>query len=122
MDRCYNPNHEKNKRNYQDIGIHVCDEWKGEKGFEIFYDWAINSGYEDGLSLERLNVYKNYEPSNCCWISMREQQFNKKNTFFTKEGINLSKLLYYIDREQDYGFIYGRLRMGWDLKKALNRC
>lgn len=56
----------------------ICDEWNN--GFIAFYHWAIENGYEDHLSIERVNVSGNYEPSNCKWITMKEQGRNKRST------------------------------------------
>lgn len=74
--RCKNPN-EKKYYDYGGRGITYCKEWED---FEEFYDWAINNGYTDGLSLERIDVNGNYCPDNCKWITPKEQQQNKRNT------------------------------------------
>lgn len=58
-------------------GIKVCDEWLDYTNFK---QWAIKNGYNDGLSIERVDVNGNYEPSNCIWIKKREQGFNKRTT------------------------------------------
>ena len=73
--RCYN------KKNphfhlYGGRGIKVCNEWL--KDFQTFYDWAIANGYADNLTLDRINVNGNYEPSNCRWITRKEQNNNKR--------------------------------------------
>ena len=44
-----------------------------------FYTWAMNNGYSDNLSIERINVNGNYEPNNCTWITISEQSQNKTN-------------------------------------------
>lgn len=70
-DRCLNPNcHAYN--NYGGRGIIICDEWLNEDGFINFYNWAINNGYKEGLSIDREDIEGNYEPSNCRWITLRE--------------------------------------------------
>lgn len=58
---------------YGGKGITYCEEWND---FTSFYEWAIENGYQDGLSLERINVKGNYEPSNCKWVTLREQRYN----------------------------------------------
>ena len=71
--------------NYGKRGIKVCKEWHDLK---TFIDWAKSSGYEERdinnrsnvLSIERINVNGNYEPSNCKWIPVREQALNKRNS------------------------------------------
>ena len=74
--RCYNPNDKRYNR-YGGRGIKICDEWLD---FQTFYDWAIAHGYKKGLSIERKNVDGNYEPDNCCWITIQEQARNRSNT------------------------------------------
>lgn len=72
--RCSNPN-KKEYKNYGGRGIKVCDEWLK---YENFYNWAINNGYKDNLTIERINNDSDYEPSNCTWITIQEQQKNKR--------------------------------------------
>lgn len=67
------------KEHYYDRGVRVCEEWMS---FEAFYDWAINNGYSDNLTLDRKDVLGNYEPTNCRWITQREQNRNKRNTCY----------------------------------------
>ena len=62
---------------YGGKGITYCEEWEH---FENFLDWAIQNGYNDNLSLERIDVNKGYEPSNCCWVTGQEQRYNKTNS------------------------------------------
>lgn len=58
----------------------MCDEWKNS--FLEFKKWAILNGYDDTLTIERLDVNGNYSPDNCKWIPFREQGSNKTNNFF----------------------------------------
>lgn len=72
--RCYNEKR-KSFKNYGALGIRVCDEWINN--FENFRDWALKNGYEEHLTIERINVKGDYEPNNCDWITIEEQQKNK---------------------------------------------
>lgn len=56
-------------------GIKVCQEWYR---FINFRDWAISNGYADNLTIDRIDVNGNYEPKNCRWITIQEQQKNKR--------------------------------------------
>ena len=72
--RCYN-NKQKHYDRYGGRGITVCDEWLND--FKAFYDWAMTNGYRDDLTIDRINNDGNYEPSNCRWVTMKEQNSNK---------------------------------------------
>lgn len=57
-------------------GIAVCAEWKNS--FVSFKNWAMSHGYQDDLTIDRINVDGNYEPDNCRWVTAEEQQHNKR--------------------------------------------
>lgn len=65
-------------KNYGGRGIKICDDWM--KDFLAFKEWAYSNGYNDDLTIERINVNGNYEPENCTWITLSEQSKNKRNT------------------------------------------
>lgn len=74
-DRCNNPNCS-GYEHYGARGIKVCDEWN--KDFCLFYVWAINNGYTDSLTIDRMDVNGDYTPTNCRFVDMSVQQFNKR--------------------------------------------
>ena len=76
--RCTNKNDPDYKKWYGSRGIKVCDEWQND--FLKFYNWAINNGYKDNLSIDRINVNGNYEPSNCKWATDIEQANNRRTS------------------------------------------
>ena len=79
--RCLNPKAH-NYHNYGGRGIKVCAEW--EKNFESFYKWAVEHGYKDAkrgqYTLERIDVNGDYCPENCTWITITEQEQNKRES------------------------------------------
>lgn len=75
--RCYNPKAGKYK-NYGGRGITMCEEWL--KDYNTFRDWALAHGYEETLTIDRINVNGNYEPDNCRWIPLNEQGKNTTRT------------------------------------------
>ena len=83
LSRCYNEKIAAYKH-YGGRGIKVCEEWYNENktGFINFYQWAINNGYDDELSIDRINVDGNYEPSNCRWVNNDIQAINKRNNVY----------------------------------------
>ena len=74
--RCFNTNNYKYK-NYGGRGITICEDWLGKDGFMNFYNWSIANGYDDSLTIDRIDVDGNYEPSNCRWATWDEQSKNK---------------------------------------------
>lgn len=64
--RCSNPNDQAYDI-YGAKGIKVCQEW--DTSFLAFYNWAKKTGYEEGLTLDRLDSDKDYQPDNCRWIT-----------------------------------------------------
>ena len=78
-ERCLNPN-VKEYKNYGGRGITICDEWL--RDFQVFYDWSMSHGYEDNLSIDRIDVNGNYEPDNCRWITNLKQQNNRRDNIF----------------------------------------
>lgn len=116
--RCYQEK-SKDYTDYGARGITVCDEWKNN--FENFYEWAIRNGYEKGLSIDRINVNGNYEPSNCRWATLKEQANNKRNNHLIeyngeahtmKEWSEILGINYYT--------LHSRLRNNWTIERAFN--
>jgi len=77
--RCYNKNFPQYK-DYGGRGITICQEWLDkENGFMNFYNWALTNGYKEELTIDRIDNNGNYKPSNCRWITQKEQSKNKQN-------------------------------------------
>lgn len=71
-------NRTKHKDCYVRKGISICKEWL--ESFESFYQWSINNGYKQGLSIDRIDNFGNYEPDNCRWTTSKVQSLNKEVT------------------------------------------
>lgn len=93
-DRCRNPNN-KNYCDYGGRGVVVCEEWLGKNGFQNFYNWAISNGYEEHLTIDRIDTNGNYEPQNCRWATMKVQGRNRRNNRkydFNGENLTLMEI------------------------------
>lgn len=116
--RCYN----KNVPAYPDYGgrcIAVCDDWKDD--FMSFYDWSMANGYEDTLTIDRINNDGNYEPENCRWADKKQQSRNRRNvkrytingeTHCLSEWCEILELNFSTVRNRIYSY-------GWSIIEAL---
>lgn len=77
LKRCY----KKENKAYKDYGargIKVCEKWREDCC--IFYKWAKENGYKEGLQLDRIDNNGDYSPENCHWVTPLENSYNKRNT------------------------------------------
>lgn len=84
-DRCGNPKYI-GYHNYGGRGITVCPEWVGKGGFERFYEWAMENGYNDALTIDRIDGEKGYCPENCKWSTTAEQSLHKRTNRIIEIG------------------------------------
>ena len=105
-------------KDYGARGISIYNEWKT---FENFCKWAILNGYKDNLTIDRIDVNGNYEPSNCRWVSLSKQAYNKRDSLIiTINGEQ--KCLAEICKEYNvkYTTIYRRITIGkMNIQEAL---
>lgn len=117
--RCYNSKTEMFKY-YGGRGITICDEWRND--FTAFYNWSIINGYSDDLTIDRIDVNGNYEPSNCRWVSVAEQNVNRRNNhYITLNGITKSLSEWCRYYSINYQTVQDRLRRGWNYSDALQK-
>lgn len=115
--RCFTKTSHKYTR-YGGRGITMCEEWKND--FAQFYDWSIEHGYQDNLSIDRIDNNGNYCPDNCRWVTPTEQSNNtSKNVLIEYKGETgtLSQMA------RKYGLkptvVSKRLKRGWSIKRTL---
>lgn len=127
-ERCYNT-----KCNryycYGGRGITICDEWNNNelsgktnctKGWLAFKFWAFSHGYQEGLTIDRIDCNKGYSPENCRWITYKEQANNRRsNHLITYKGVthNLSTWCELLNL--NYDRVERRLnKCHWSVEKA----
>lgn len=117
LQRCYNPK-EKRYKNYGGRGIKICEEWKND--FMSFYNWAIKNGYQEGLTIDRINNNGNYEPNNCRWVTDYIQRRNRTDSHYITID-NETKIL--TDWANTFNIkpnvVRNRIKLGWNEIDAL---
>lgn len=117
--RCELPSHKEYKY-YGGRGIKVCDSWRN--GFLEFYEWAINAGYKDGLTIDRIDVNGDYCPENCRWVPLSEQMSNRRNNILLEYGGKILTLKEWSRQKEisiPYGAMLRRYHYGWSAEDIL---
>lgn len=115
-ERCNTPSCSTYK-NYGARGITVCDEWNN---YETFKKWALKNGYNDKLTIDRVNVNGNYEPSNCQWTTYKRQANNTRNNrILTAFGRTMTMTQWAEEVGIKASTLWARLDRGWSVEKAL---
>lgn len=116
-ERCYNPRCKAYYR-YGGRGIKMCDEWLHDK--QAFFEWAFKNGYQNDLSIDRINNDGDYEPNNCRWTTAKEQANNtskNRRISFNGEEHTLSEWQDIVGISQKT--IGYRIRSNWSIEDAL---
>lgn len=117
--RCYNKN-AKDYKYYGGRGIKVYKEWRND--FMAFYNWSMNHGYDNTLTIDRINSNGNYEPSNCRWVSLYEQENNKTNNIlvcYNNKKQTITKWIKDLKLKNSYSTIHTRIvKYGYDVEDA----
>lgn len=116
--RCYRESDIRYQK-YGGRGIKVCDEWVNS--FEAFASWALNNGYDDSLSIDRINVDGDYCPENCRWADRFTQGNNKSNNkkyTYNNQTLTIAEWARLLD--MNYKKLWKRLEIfKWDIERAL---
>ena len=114
--RCYNENNAMYQL-YGGRGIYVCDEWNGKlkESTLKFEKWALENGYEDGLSIDRIDRNGPYAPWNCRWADLNTQNNNKRDNRYYWDGEEILTQEQFVRKYNlySYKFIEYRLLHGW---------
>jgi hypothetical protein len=116
--RCYNTSG-MNYKDYGGRGIEMCEEWKEE--FTSFYEWSIENGYNDDLTIDRKNNDLGYTPSNCHWTDRKKQANNQRKNHYIKYMGEVKTLAEWCEQlNLNYSTIKRRIYRGWDVEKAFS--
>lgn len=114
--RCYNAK-SPNYSTYGGRGIIMCDEWKND--FMAFYKWSIEHGYDDNLSIDRIDVNGNYCSDNCRWVDRLTQENNKRNTnYVTYKGETKPLAVWCRELNLKHSLVSSRIQKGWNVATA----
>jgi len=115
-ERCY---YDKNSNHYK-RGIKVCNEWLED--YTSFRDWAYSNGYSDELSIDRIDNNGNYEPSNCRWVTKKEQANNKSNNILITYNGETHTISQWADKlGWTYTTLMNRYKRKWSVEDMLTR-
>ena len=114
---CYNS--QKGYKSYGKRGIKVCDEWVDS--FETFASWATSTGYQDDLTIERIDNNKGYNPDNCKWIPLSEQSKNRRSNILVEYNGEIHNLSEWCKAfGVDYRLVHNRIyKNGWSFERAM---
>lgn len=100
-------------------GIEVCDEWRNDVW--AFYNWAHSAGYQDDLTIDRIDVNGPYSPENCRWVTMRTQANNtRSNKSATYKGKTQTISQWANEIGINESTLRWRLSHGWTIEKAIS--
>jgi hypothetical protein len=115
--RCYDPN-DKRYDDWGGRGIRVCEEWL--KNPEEFVRWSLENGYQDDFVIDRINNSGDYAPSNCRWVTIAENNQNRRSSRNFTYNNKTQNLQQWCDEfNVSRSMVNKRLEMGWDFEKAL---
>lgn len=115
-DRCLNSNNVHYKY-YGGKGINICDDWTD---YLLFREWAYSHGYQDNLTIDRINSDRDYCPENCRWIPLEQQSRNRSSCHYITINNEVHTItewskIYNISRRA----IINRIKKGWSEEDAV---
>ena len=117
--RCENPSSLRAEKNYKNRGIKICKEWHD---FSVFQKWALENGYKENLSIDRIDNNGNYCPENCRWATAKEQAQNRRSNVFITYKSKTQTISQWADELNiKRKTLTERLRKGWSVERAFTQ-
>ena len=117
ISRC-NRTSDKSYDRYGGRGITVCDEWLD---FKTFAEWSFSNGYEDNLTIDRIDNNKGYSPNNCRWATYKQQSNNRRCCKqYEMDGRKQNLKQWCEEFGVRYGTVVNRMRKGWSFERAIS--
>jgi len=116
--RCYRKN-QPSYKSYGGRGIKMCTDWKDS--FENFSKWALSNGYDESMTIERIDVNGDYCPENCKWIPLSEQARNRRSNILYEYNGETHCLTEWCERyNKDYYLVRNRIKKDkWSFERAM---
>ena len=116
--RCYN-NKDQNYKNYGGRGIKVTESWL--ESFISFYEWSMANGYDEKLSIDRIDNDGDYSPQNCRWVTQKVQSNNTRwNHKLTLNGESHTISEWASIKGIKANTLTYRIKRGWSIERALS--
>lgn len=117
--RCNNLKN-KDANNYSGRGISICEEWNNS--FETFMEWSLLNGYQDDLSIDRIDVNGDYCPENCRWVTAKDQSRNTRFNHLLTFNDKTQTMADWADETGiNYFTLSKRIAHGWSVERAIKQ-
>ena len=118
--RCYNTSSDTHYT-YKERHTEICPEWRGENGLKNFAEWAMSHGYQDDLTIDRIDNNGPYSPDNCRWVTPYVQANNMStNVRYTYDGTTMTRKCWEYALGISSDLSYRRDKAGYTFDQVVN--
>ena len=105
---------------YGGRGIKVCDEWVDN--YLEFKEWAMKNGYDEKLSIDRIDNNGNYTPKNCRWVDVKTQSNNRETNVLIKyQGVERTLKEWCTLLNLNYNTVHYRYAKGYGIDEMFKK-